>query len=86
MNHTQVNNPNHNDSEDDLICLGYIFANALGNLLKETEGVVVELPKNVRNLLPNPNLKKVIVFNENGQIKVDECHEDLPNGHLVWMH
>lgn len=64
------------------------FAVALGHLLKEGEGVCVELSPD-----GNEPSRKYVVFREEGQIKINEGdplvkYGDIPlkGGCLVWVH
>jgi hypothetical protein len=55
-----------------------IFAVALGKLLKEKEGIVVEIAG-----------EKCIVFNADEQIQIEECDEQsahLECGQMLWLH
>ena len=82
-NYTRPNDPTHEDSPKDWLQSALVFAAALGILLKENEGVVVELAGDAIGLCET---KKVVIYNKGHQIKVTELEEDLPEGQLVWMH
>lgn len=59
-----------------------IFAKALGLMLKESEGIVINLEEEIK--LDNDS-KKVIVFNFQNQVHIYKCEEDLEEGTVVNM-
>lgn len=62
-----------------------IFANALGFLLKENEGIAI-VPKNDMLKFVSPDTKTLFIFRKNSKIRInssDEIHED---GQMFWMH
>jgi hypothetical protein len=85
MNYTNPNDPDHIDSPEDWLNSSLIFGRALALLLKEREGVVVDL-KGDAKFMPNLSAKKVIVFYKDKMIRVIECEEDLKEGQYVIMH
>lgn len=82
-NYTQPDDPDHEDDPEEWLSSSLIFAKALGKILRENEGIVVELVGDMRLIWPT--IKKVIVCNYEGMIHVIECEEDLEDGQLVWM-
>ena len=84
MNYTNANNPDHKDTPEDWLNSSLIFAGALSLLLKENEGVVVDIKGDVK-FMPDKNISKVIVFKRNGQIVVESCDENLREGQMCFV-
>jgi hypothetical protein len=76
MNYTKPNHPDHEDSPQDWLNSALVLSQAIGTLLNENEGIVVELKGDAKNI----GYDKVIVFNSEGQIIVDECDPGLNHG------
>ena len=72
----QLQNP------QDLLNASLIFARALGLILNEGEGIVVDI---VGEMNLGEDVKKVIVFEHNNQVHIYKCEEDLPEGSAVSM-
>ena len=72
----QLQNP------QDLLNASLIFARALGLILNEGEGIVVDV---VGDMNLGEDVKKVIVFEHNNQVHIYKCGEDLPEGSAVSM-
>ncbi len=72
----QLQNP------QDLLNASLIFARALGLILNEGEGIVVDI---VGEMNLGEDVKKVIVFEHNNQVHIYKCDEDLPEGSAVNM-
>lgn len=66
----------------DLINASLIFAKALGLILKEGEGIVVDIKGDISL---GEDVKKVIVFEYQEQIHIYKCDEDLEEGTAVNM-
>lgn len=62
-----------------------IFARTLGLILKENEGMIVDIKGDM--FWPGEeDVSKVIVYSKDSQIKILECEEDLPEGQFVIVH
>ena len=85
MNYTNPNDPDYQDKPEDWLNSALIFTRALCLLLKESEGIIVELKGDAKFSF-NENIKKVIVYHQNGMIHVIEHSEEGHEGQLVWMH
>jgi hypothetical protein len=72
----QLQNP------QDLLNASLIFARALGLILNEGEGIVVDI---VGEMNLGDDVKKVIVFEHENQVHIYKCEEDLPEGSAVSM-
>ena len=72
----QLQNP------QDLLNASLIFARALGLILNEGEGIVVDI---VGEMNLGEEVKKVIVFEHENQVHIYKCEEDLPEGSAVSM-
>lgn len=85
MNYTNANDPDYQDKPEDWLNSSLIFARALGLVLREREGVVVDIVGDAKFQM-DESVKKVIVFNRESQIVVTECEEDLEEGQFVMVH
>lgn len=65
-----------------LINASLIFARALGLILNDSEGIVVDVKGDIEL---GENVKKVIVFQSDKTIHVFQCDEDLDEGTVVTM-
>jgi hypothetical protein len=81
-NYTNPEQSGQEQNPQDLLNASLIFARALGLILKDDEGIVVDITGNI-NL--GENVKKVIVFKNNEQVHIYMCEDDLPEGTAVNM-
>lgn len=81
-NYTNPEQAGQGQNPQDLINASLIFARALGLILKEGEGIVVDVKGDI-NL--GEDVKKVIVFEYQEQIHIYKCEEDLEEGTAVNM-
>jgi hypothetical protein len=81
-NFTNPEQAGEGQNPQDLINASLIFARALGLILKEAEGIVVDV---VGDINLGPEVKKVIVFKHNDQVHIYKCEEDLEEGTAVNM-
>jgi len=81
-NYTNSGQAGQEQNPQDLLNASLIFARALGLILKDDEGIVVDITGNI-NL--GENVKKVIVFKNNEQVHIYMCEDDLPEGTAVNM-
>ena len=79
-NYTNPEQSGQEQNPQDLLNASLIFARALGLILQEGEGVVVDISGDVA--LGN-DVNKVIVFNKDEQVHIFKCEEDLPEGTAV---
>ena len=82
VNYTNPKQAGEGQNPQDLINASLIFARALGLILKNGEGIVVDV---VGNINLGPGIKKVIVFEYNDQVHIYKCDEDLEEGTAVNM-
>ena len=87
MNYTNPEQSREEQSREeqnpqDLINASLIFARALGLILKEGEGIVVDV---VGEINLGEEVKKVIVFKYQNQVHIYKCDEDLEEGTSVNM-
>ena len=82
MNYTKPENENHTGSPEDWLNSSLIFARTLSLILKENEGIVVEL-KGDMDL--GEGIDKVIVFRSQNMTRVVPLKEDLPEGTWIMM-
>lgn len=85
MNYTNTNDPDYQDRPEDWLNSSLIFARTLSLILREGEGLVVDIVGDAKFQL-DETVKKVIVFSREGQIVVTECEEDLNEGQFVMVH
>jgi len=81
-NHLKPNEEEFQDNSQDLINASLLFARALGLILKENEGIVVDV---VGEIKLGEEVKKVIVFKFENQVHIYKCDEDIPEGNAVNM-
>ena len=81
-NYTNPEQSGEGQNPQDLINASLIFARALGLILKNGEGIVVDV---VGDINLGPEIKKVIVFEYNDQVHIYKCEEDLEEGTAVNM-
>lgn len=66
----------------DILNASLIFAKALGFILTDGEGIVVNISENIK--MPE-DIKKVIVFKFQEQIHIYKCEQNLEEGTVVNM-
>lgn len=76
MNYTNPNDNEHQDSPEDWLNSALVLTQAIGAILNENEGVVVELKGDAKNI----GHDKVIVFSSDDQIHIQECDPGLKHG------
>lgn len=81
-NHLKQNEEGYQDGPQELLNASLIFARALGLILKENEGIVVDV---VGDINLGEEVKKVIVFKFENQVHIYKCDEDIPEGNAVNM-
>ena len=82
VNYTNPKNAGEGQNPQDLINASLIFARALGLILKDGEGIVVDV---VGDINLGEEVKKVIVFEYKDQVHIYKCEEDLEEGTAVNM-
>jgi len=85
MNYTNPDDLDRRDKPEDWLNSALIFARALSLILRESEGVVVDLVSEMKYPL-DLEVKKVIVFNRNSQIVIISCDDDIAEGQFVMVH
>ena len=81
-NYTNPEQAGQLQNPQDLLNASLIFARALGLILNEGEGIVVDI---VGEMNLGEEVKKVIVFEHENQVHIYKCEEDLPEGSAVSM-
>jgi hypothetical protein len=81
-NYTNPEKAGQLQNPQDLLNASLIFARALGLILNEGEGIVVDI---VGDMNLGEDVKKVIVFQHNNQVHIYKCEEDLSEGSAVSM-
>ena len=81
-NYTNPEQVDEEQTPQDLLNASLIFARALSLILKQGEGLVVDIKGNI-NL--GEDVKKVIVFQHQEQVHIYKCEEDIPEGTAVNM-
>ena len=81
-NYTNPEQAGQLQNPQDLLNASLIFARALGLILNEGEGIVVDI---VGDMNLGEEVKKVIVFEHENQVHIYKCEEDLPEGSAVSM-
>jgi len=78
MSYTQTNNPEHNDKPNEWLNTALIFTMALGNLIQDRIGIIIDIKGDAYNPVGDSN--KVIVFRRDNMIHIDNFPQDLPEG------
>ena len=81
-NYTNPEQAGQVQDPQDLVNASLIFARALGLILKEGEGIVVDIKGDIDL---GDDVKKVIVFEHQNQVHIYKCDEDLEEGTAVNM-
>lgn len=81
-NYTNPEETSQEQNQQDLVNSTLIFARAIGLILKEGEGIVVDI-KGDMDL--GEDVKKVIVFKFKEQVHIYKCEEDIEEGTAVNM-
>ena len=79
-NYTNPEQSGQEQNPQDLLNASLIFARALGLILNEGEGIVIDINGDV-NL--GDDVNKVIVFKKDEQVHIFKFEEDLPEGTAV---
>ena len=85
MNYTKPNNPNHIDDPKEWLYGALVFSRALGLIIEDGQGIVVNAKHDIKKLYPKA--KKLIVHREGEQITITNVSErdDLKEGDVVQM-
>jgi hypothetical protein len=83
-NYTRPNDPDHQDDPQDWLSGALIFGRALSLMLRDREGIVVDISGDAV-LSTDPDAKKVIVFSEDSKINILPCYEEFEEGQMIWM-
>lgn len=59
-----------------------IFAKALGIIMDEGQGIVIDLNDNTR-IIGHDDVNKVIVYRKNEQVHIAPCEDSLSEGSVV---
>lgn len=81
-NYTNSEQSSQGQNPQDLLNASLIFARALGLILKDSEGIVVDTKGDIKL---REDVKKVIVFKNEEQVHIYMCEEDIPEGTAVNM-
>jgi hypothetical protein len=79
-NYTNPEQSGQAQNPQDLLNASLIFARALGLILNEGEGIVVDITGDV---VLGDDVNKVIVFKKEEQVHIFKFEEDLPEGTMV---
>jgi len=85
MNYTRPDDPDYEDQPEDWLNSSLIFARTLSLILQENECMIVYLQGDM-NFFNDKSVQKVIVYKNQGKIRVIECDDDLPEGQFVIVH
>lgn len=76
-NHLKPEDQNYENTTQDLVNASLIFGRALGLILKEKQGIVVDVKGDIK--FPE-DVKKIIVFKFEERVHIYKCDEDLEEG------
>jgi hypothetical protein len=71
-----------NQSQKDWYKAAMIFAKALGLILDEAQGIIVDLNE-ITKIPELDDVNKVIVFKKDNQVHIAPCTEDIDEGETV---
>ena len=71
------------DTPIDWLFSSLVFANAIGYLLDENQGILIHLKGEMKQLKPDTD--KVIIYRSNDQILIMKCDDDLVDGQPIVM-
>jgi len=72
MNYTH-NNPDHEDTPQDWLLGALVFSRAVGLIIPEGKGIIVDLKNDMIELYPDA--KRIIVAHIDGQIKIIDADD-----------
>jgi hypothetical protein len=76
------NTTDQNQNQQDWYKASMIFAKALGLILDEDQGIIVDLNETTK--IPGlEDINKVIVFRKDNQVHITPCTEDIAEGETV---
>ena len=78
-NYTNPEESEQDQNPQDLLNGLLIFANALGLILKQGQGIVIDVKGDVKL----PEMNKVIVYKNNERIHITNCKENFEEGSVV---
>lgn len=83
MNYTKPNDENYEDKPEDWLFCSLTFSAALGFLLPEDKGIIIDIKGDMVDL--HPTAKRVIVFNNGKRTEIIDASErtDLKEGDWV---
>ena len=89
-NYTNPDDKNYEDKPEDWLNSSLIFAKALGMILEEKQGIVIELEGSMKETLPDAfkkqNEDRVVIIREDNMVRViidKNLPIDLPDGQLI---
>lgn len=78
------NTEDFNQTQQDWYKAAMIFAKALGLILDEDQGIIVDLNETTK--LPGfDDINKVIVFRKDNQVHIAPCDQDINEGDTVTL-
>lgn len=85
MNYTRPNDPDHIDDPKEWLYGALVFSRALGLIIHEGEGIVIDLVGDMKHLYPKA--KRVIVHSNGENVTITNATErdDLKEGDIVQM-
>jgi len=88
MNYTRPHSLETQDRPSDWLNSALLFARSLSIILKETEGIVIDIKGdvNIKEMLGNEQIEKVFVYKKEGMVHILPCEDDIPEGTMIWMH
>ena len=84
MNYTRPDEIDYQDDPKDWLNSALILTRAMSLILKENEGIVVDIKGDVEFQL-RPAAKKVIAYKKNKMVHIIKLDEDLEEGTWIWM-
>jgi len=84
-NYTKPYDKNYEDTPEDYLWLVMVFGRALGTMLADGQGILIDMKADALKI--RPEAKRVIVFNDGKMIRVIDATDriDLKDGDRIQM-
>lgn len=84
-NYTKPHDENYEDSLEDYFYLAMTFSQALGEILDDGQGILIDLKGDALKI--HPESKRIVIFNDGDMVRVIDASErtDLNHGDRIMM-
>lgn len=87
MNYTRPDSVDTTDDPKDWLNCALIFTRSLSFLLRESEGIIIDITGDVdvKNIFDKDEIKKVIVYKKEERVHILPFEDDLSEGTMIWV-